>query len=314
MNKIGASGLDAILLCGDGNGSKTVLGVNKVFLRLAGEPLFIHGINALMGSTRVGRVFIIGDKNRLDGALAGKTYPKPVVTVEQWGDLAANAWNGFLATMDGYFIGAEHDDRSFADKVILAMPGDCPLITTSEIDEFLSAADMEKYDYIAGFTPSEVMKSFYPAAGKPGIKMSYFHFREGLFRINNLHLARPFAFHNRQSVTMLYRSRYQRQIKNIIRLAKDLWGERRLRNKIWIYFALVFSLAVTRARLAFIANAIRRFVSIEDVTRAVGDILKLRAGYVITTYGGAALDVDNDNDFRSMEVMFETWKKLLNRG
>ena len=40
-------------------------------------------------------------------------------------------------------------------------------------------------------------------------------------------------------------------------------------------------------------------------------LLKTRFGSVVTTYGGAALDVDNENDFMAIRYQFRQWRQYL---
>jgi len=303
-------GIDALLLCGDKGASRPVGGDSKAFLAIEGDPLFLHVLRALDRASRVGRVFVIGDKERLDAVLSekGGALTKAVVTLEQWGDLASNAWNGFLATLDGYEPGMENTDEDMRDRVVFGMASDSPLVSSAEVDEFFDRADMDRYDYVVGLTPERAMSRYYPAPGRPGIKMAYLHLREGLFRINNMHMARPFAFANRGPIQKLYRSRYQKKLRNIARLARDIWGERRIMSHLWLYFLMQMSMWLTNMGLRGAGDMVRRRAPIDAVTGAMGDILGLRVGYAVTERGGAALDIDNDGDYNTMRTMFAEWK------
>ena len=307
------SGVDALLFCGDRGASRPIRGESKAFLPVAGKPLFAHALGAMEKVDRIRRIFVIGDKGRLDQALAARSGApsKPIVTLEQWDSLLSNAWNGFLATLDGYEPDAGREDPEITNRVIFAVGCDSPLISTGEIDEFFDGADMGEYDYVVGLTPKETLDKFAPqASGAPGITMAYFHFREGLYRINNMHMARPFAFANREAVQKLYNSRYQKKLGNVMRLTRDLWTVRPIRPKIWLYFLLQLSMSLSRIGLGTLADRVRRHVSIDTVTVAIGEILGNRVGYAVTTRGGAALDIDNEKDYIAMERMFDVWKAM----
>jgi len=302
--------VDALLLCGDKGAAHPIRGESKAHLTISGEPLFIHALKALATADHVRRIFVIGDKQRLDQAInsfyKGK---KPVITLEQWAHLVDNVWNGFLATIDGYKDGAENNP-DIANRVVFALPCDAPLISSEEVDDFISRADMDKYDYVVGLTPKESLEKYYPTDEKPGIKMAYMHFREGLYRINNLHMARPFAFKNRTAIQQLYDARYQKRFHNFVKLLKDFWGIPGVPSKVWLYFTLHVSLALTRMGFEGASDMTRHITPMKLVVEGMGEVLGVRAGYLATTQGGATIDIDNEKDFITMEKMFDEWKAM----
>ncbi|MBI5815838.1 MAG: nucleotidyltransferase family protein [Nitrospinae bacterium] len=300
--------MDAILLCGDRGASRHVKGVNKALLPVKGAPLFTHVLRALEGAARIERVFIVGDKKKLDSALVESGgSSKPVVTMDQWENLAANIWNGFLATLDGYTLGAERKRPELAGRMVFCVPGDSPLITPAEINEFLDRADMDRHDYMIGLTPEKALDRYLPARGKPGIRMTCFNVREGRFRINNMHIARPFAFQNRGAIQKMYNVRYQKNLRNIARMLKDLWAIRGVRPRLWIYIVMQVSMMLSLAGFSGLAAKASSLVSMDDVAGGVGAILGLRAGLVVTGHGGSAVDIDNDHDYDVMQAMYDEW-------
>jgi len=303
--------VDAVMLCGDRGASKAVDGESKAFLPLHGKPLFIHVVEALLNVTRVGRVFIIGDRARLDHCLAqwNANPGRPIVTLPQGASLIENVWNGFLATIEGYQPGLERRDEAVADKTVFFLPGDSPIISSAEIDEFFDQADMARYDYVAGFTPQRAMEKFYPAGGAPGIRMAYLYFAEGVYRINNLHLARPFAGRNRDAIQRMYNSRYQKDLGNIVRLTRDMWRHHVKLQSLALYFMLQLSQFFAFTGLWRLNRFTRRHTPMEAVAAAAGRILGLRMGWAITTRGGAALDIDNARDYAAMKERFFEWKE-----
>lgn len=303
--------LDALLLCGDRGANRPVMGESKVFLYLHGKPLFMYPLEALLASPAIGRVFIVGNKARLDQSLAQMKAPpeKPVVTIEQKANLLANAWEGFLYTLDGYGPGDEERRPDLRNKVVFILPGDAPLISQEDIDDFLGKADMDKYDHVIGFSTREAMSGYYPSGGRPGIKMAYIHMREGAFRINNLHLARPFACANRQAIQLMYNSRYQKDVRNIIRLSRDMWAHHVKLQSLALYFMMQLSLFSAHLGLNRLRDFFRRRAPIGAVAASVGRILGMRVGYVITDRCGAALDIDNERDYETMKLRFWEWKQ-----
>lgn len=491
--------VDAVLMCGEGAASRPVLGESKVFLPVNGKPIFIYVLDALLRASRVRRVFIVGNRQRIESSIqaTGQTFSKPVNVVAQGDNLLDNVWRGFIATLDGYgerfpakplretrvpvpgstfdrlgikqgnvfadytalynkhpeyfpggaedvkahvervmqapeyilpgmtknhrllvrvngenkavaieiklkggkyrieralnlttaqlkwkirkanqqggrlssglaspdkgshlqalpqshdlgsvnppssdlnihpsaeenkyfslkegkghadtpefkrWFGAEEaqkDNPDFNSRVILALAGDSPLVTPGEIDDFIAGADMGKYDYVVGLTPSASLARFRPSGGNPGIHMSSFHLREGLFRISNLHLARPFAFKNRDVVLKMYDLRYQRKFSNVLRFARSLLATPGWRSHIWLYLAMQVCLTLSRMGLAGVADILRRLIPADKAIYAISQITGARANIVITTHGGAALDIDNESDYRAMTQMFGQWR------
>jgi CTP:molybdopterin cytidylyltransferase MocA len=297
-------------MCGEGAASQPVLGDSKIYLPVNGRPLFLYVLEALSLASRVRRIFIVGDKQRIESAIeaCGQTFPKPVNVVAQGDNLLENVWRGFISTLDGYIEGAQDHNPDFAGRVILALAGDSPLVTPGEIDDFIAGADMGKYDYVPGLTPAALLAKFRPSGSEPGVRMSSIHLREGLFRISNLHLARPFAFKNRDVVLKMYEMRYQRNIANVLLFARRLLATPGWRGHIWLYLALQMCLTLSRMGLAGMADVLRRLIPAEKAMCAVSQITGARAGVVITAHGGAALDIDNESDYRAMTQMFDQWR------
>ncbi|MDH5638459.1 MAG: NTP transferase domain-containing protein [Nitrospinota bacterium] len=303
--------MDAVILCGDKGASRMVEGESKAFLFMSGKPLFLRVALAVADVDRVARLFIIGDKAKIDLHLSRHPpLSKPVVTLEQQGSLLENILAGFIATIDGYQPGMENTIPSIRDKVVMLAPGDTPLLHPAEINEFLDGANMEDFDYVAGLTPDHVMARYLPAGGEPGISMAYMHFREGRFRINNLHVARPFACRNLDVVQLIYASRYQKDLKNIARLTRDMWEHHVKLQCLLLYAGLQAAMFLSFVRLRFLGDIIRRFIPLKSVAEAASRILGMRVSWAVTTRGGAALDVDNDIDYETMKKMFHQWKEM----
>jgi len=302
--------VDAVLMCGEGMASRPVLGDSKIYLPVHGRPVFLYVLDALWQASRVRRIFIVGDKRRIESAIkaGGQSHSKPVTVIAQERNLLENVWRGFIATLDGYVEGAQKDNPDFAGRVILALPGDSPLVTPGEIDDFIARGDMSRYDYVVGITPAVSLARFRPSGGRPGIRMSSIHLREGLFRINNLHLVRPFAFKNRDAVLKMYEMRYQRDISNVFRFLRHLLVTPGWRGHIWLYLALQACLTLSRIGLAGVADILRRFIPSDRALYAISQITGARAGAVVTTHGGAALDIDNESDYLALTEMFDQWR------
>lgn len=306
--------IDAIMMCGEGPSSHQVAGVGgKAFLPLEeGRPLFTYGLRALLEAPSVGRIFLVGPKERLDQALsaANISSQKQVITVAQADSLLSNAWRGFCVAAEIAEEGAEADEAT-RQKYVLYLSSDAPFITVAEIEEFVDGADMERYDYVLGLTPDQALHAFHPTDGKPGVIMAPFHAAEGLFRINNLHMARPYLFSNREAVQKMYDSRYQKSLWQAMVLLKRLLGVPLVRRKIGLYIWMQLASIARRIGFPGLSDFCRKRTSRDGVMNGVGAILGLRAGVAETSCGGAALDVDNDDDYETIRAMYKPWRDLI---
>jgi GTP:adenosylcobinamide-phosphate guanylyltransferase len=305
--------LKAIVIAGDKGRSHPVLGKNKAFLEVEGLPLIGHVLKALEEARSVAEIYVVGPKKRLEEVLSGNlafAFSKPIHIFEQHSNLYENIWSAFLETLP-----ANHREKAVtagggpcAGNVALVIGSDMPLLTGAEVDEFALKCDMEKYDYVVGVTREEDLKHYYPIDAKRGIRLAYLHFKEGNLRQNNMWLVRPFKVRNRHYIQTMYDLRYQKEFGNIVRLAWEIlrreeggWGA--LGN----YFLLQTSLFFARLHLGFMRDIVRRLTRIDSVVNCISKLMETRFSYACTTLGGAALDVDREQEYESIKARFTEW-------
>ena len=160
-----------------------------------------------------------------------------------------------------------------------------------------------------GLTPEQVLEAYAPSDGAPGIEMACFNLAEGRFRQNNLHYVRPLRLGHRHYIQDMYENRYQKQWGSILRFA---WGILRHEFKnLWVlpYYLLIHiaGLLDRRGRRGA-SDWIRRRVSLRTVELGIGSLLDTRFRTILTHLGGAAVDVDNNEDLVVVEKMAEFWK------
>ncbi len=306
-----------IVVAGDKGKSHPVLGANKAFLDVGGLPIVARVVSALANAERISEIYVVGPKQKLEEALSpGPDFPKvdkPLHILEQRSTLYENIWYTFLETLPSHQRGEAVEDVAKgpdADSVVLIAAADMPLLTSAEVDEFVSKCDMEKYDYVVGVTLDEDLTHYYPQKGQKGIRLAYLHFREGNFRQNNMHMVRPFRVHNRHYVQTMYDLRYQKEFANIVRLTWEI-----LRNEeggwgaVGNYLLLQISLLFARLRLGFLRDLVRRITHAESVARCISKLMDTRFGYAYTSLGGAALDVDKEREYEVVKLRFSEWEK-----
>lgn len=307
---------DSIVLCGYGRNSRPIGSISdKSLLELDGKPVFTYPVKALLKSKYIADIFIIGAKENLDTRIAADPEladEKRIFTLEQKGDLASNIWYAFLSSIDGYRIGLEKKDKTVYEKAIFALPGDAPLTKTFDINQFIERSDLSKYDYIAGMSSAESLECYRPVGNRPGIEMACFNVKEGLWRINNMHLARPFLFQNRAVVQKLYNARYQKNLMGIIRLTRGILALENIRSHIWLYFVAQAAMISRSFGLTRISDYLRSHVSLEEFMKFTGEAVGLRAGYTVVDSGRPAIDIDNEKDWIALLERFDEWKNTGN--
>jgi GTP:adenosylcobinamide-phosphate guanylyltransferase len=303
-------GVQALLLAGDGQHSRSVQGRSKSFVEIGGRPMFLHVLETLLRTPEVSEVFVIGNAPAIEAELRASDLLElafslgcPVHVIPQRATLYENVWHGFLA--------AQPPGPIDPDRELLVVPADVPLAIPAEISQFMAEAWAADADYVLGLTPDVALQPFAPSAGQPGIDMACFNLADGRFRQNNLHLVRPMRIENRHYIEDMYESRYQKEFGSMLRLVGRLL--RREYRHLWVlipYAILHLAGVLDRQGLVRAARAVRRFVSLDVVERASSALLKTRFRTVNTGFGGAALDIDNDEDLAVAEKMLGAWRAL----
>lgn len=312
---------DALILAGDRKASRKVKGKNKSLLVINDRAVICYVVEALARAQYINDIYVVGPKDRIEAALAAgavKTASRKVVVLEQWDNLFENIWNGFLSTIPGHKPGTDPESYRGTPhwaKAVLALSGDIPLLTPYEVDEMLGKADLAHYDYFPGITQNTSLSHYYPQRRKRGkrkkrgIKHAYFHFSEGLFRQNNMHLGRLFAMANKIYIEKMYEFRHQREWNDIVKLAFEiLRTEKGSWKSLYYFFILQSCMVLSGMGFSSLADRLRRLVSLHrQVEPTVGLVLGTRLRTIETTYGGAALDIDSDYEFETIKANFAEW-------
>jgi CTP:molybdopterin cytidylyltransferase MocA len=308
-------GIDAIVTAGDGRAARRVFKKNKALLDVGGRPIVRHIVETLHACGAIDNIVVVGPKDRFEEVI-GDTRAH---IVPQKRSLAENGWEGFLQSLPEYREKPEITGaliEKYYGKHVLFLSGDIPLLCVEELEQFISRCDMDRSDYIAGITSEETLREFGPRKGRPGIKMATFHTREGNFRQNNLHMARPFVLLNSIDLVLkVYEYRYQKELVNIGRAILEIvrLGPGKIGKTLVLYLLLQISAGLTAVGLPGAARVVSYAISRHKLERLISEVLGTRFRLVETTIGGAALDVDNEKDFMVLSVMYRDWVNLIRR-
>jgi len=305
---------DAVLVAGEGADSHRVCNQHKALLKIKGKFVIQYVIETLQQVPAIGNIHVAGPRDKLSAAFKtggiNTITPKKITIVQQKSNLFENAWHAFLTSLPGYRQGHRSDLTPFKERAVLIVPCDAPLITPHEVTHFIDHCDMNNYDYIAGLTPEQSMTHFYPRADRPGIKMAYMHMREKNYRINNLHMVRPIKVIQRKHINTMYAFRYQKNVLNAILLGLYLMGKEQPKS---LQYLTGLQLAMLSRRLRFnkLKNFFSRWTPKEDLEKAISGLMDTRFQGLETPFPGATLDIDNDKDFHTIEIMFDRWRDYL---
>lgn len=301
----------AILTAGDKGRARPVFGVNKAFLELAGAPVFTHVLAALEESPSIDRIYLVGPKTFLEAALERPDIPfkgcKPLKVLEQWDTLYLNVWNAFLVILDD--LGLKED--SAENLSVLVVPSDIPLVVSEEVEEFIHACDMGRFDYAVGISSKRILSRYYPQKRRKGIRLMYFHTKEGSFRQNNIHMVKPLCVMNRHYIQKTYDYRLQREWGNILRLLWEIFRTEEGTLKVMgQYLLLHLSSLLYRIPWLPLYRIPANFISMTRLQRSISNMLGTRFTNAETHYGGAAVDIDTPEHYLVIQENFDGWKEM----
>ena len=315
--------VNTVILAGDKKGSILVENDNKSFLLINKIPSIIYTLNAFLGANYVKNIVVVGPADRLRKVIGDYNLPlgSRIKVIEQKETIIENGKAGCVAALDGVPEGTPFESlygTRYTDISVIVAPCDIPLITPSEIDEFIEKADMEENDFYVGLCRDNVLDYYYPGPDRSGIHMNYLHMQEGNFRINNLHILKPLKIERHQYIEKMYELRYQKHFLNMFKLLIEV-----LFNGRGVLRGLYHALKLQLVSICFDKGPeslywkIRNSIEIDKVLISIGTILGTGISYISTSYGGAALDVDHEADREIVEEMYDKWmehqKNILSR-
>lgn len=305
---------DTILVAGEGESSYKVYHQHKAFLKIEGKCIINYVVEALQQVESIREIYIVGQKEKLSQTLEEENIdlnlPKRIHLVQQRKNLYENIWFTFLKTLPGNGKEENLEDSPHRDKSVLIVPCDAPLLTTREVDHFISHCDVDNHDHILGLTPEKNLEYFYPGNSKPGIKMAYLHLREKNYRVNNLHLVKPLRIGNREYIQKMYQYRYQRNFKNLVLFGLSLFGKDKAEHYKY-YLGLQMGLLFARFGFTSIVDYFRGWTPKKEMERCISTIMKTRFMGLEVPFPGAALDIDNDKDYEAIKSQFKDWQGYL---
>ena len=309
-------GVPAVVTAGDSRAAKAVYGKSKVYLEVDGLALVAHVVLTLQDCPEVDAVWVVGDTTKLESALGSDRVKsglrKPLHIVPQQRDLISNAWETYRRILSGNVLEGRDPRPDELDTEVFFLSGDIPLATPQEFSSFIQRSQALDIDYALGLCPSDSLDAFRAAnPGEIGIQVAYFNTRDGRYRQNNLHYARPARIGRLDRIEEMYELRHQRRFWNMFTLALRLLAARVGGLKIAFLFGLMHLAGIAdRSGRTRLARQIARAVTLEINRSTIARILDTRFAFVVTESGGCGLDIDTEEEYDAVCARFDDWSAM----
>ena len=294
--------MDCIILAGNRENYRDVCHEdNKAFLPIGDKSILQIMLEELRAVPEIDRFLVVGPKKRLQEQVTADfvgNFPKPLLLFEQKNDLVENVLAVFKTTTD----------EAHADRYVLILPSDIPLLIAEEVRQFIKNCDMERFDYVGGLTTDKALSRFGPKEEKPGVCMAYFYCEDKRYRINNLHMVRPARIKRLSYIRKTYGMRYQKKFVNILKMIFHLGLA-----GFWAPGAIPFYLGLQTARWLHNLNwnktaaLLQKHFTLARLEKNLSQLLGTRLRLQVTEFGGTAIDVDNESDYLAICQRFGEW-------
>lgn len=301
-----AEPVDAIVLAGTHNNpARMIRGRNKAFLDIEGRALVRHVVDALTGAQSVGRVFVVGPQQELEAVLADcpETY-----CVQQVGKLVANGW----AAVRAIEAQASVSKEELLERPVLVISCDLPLISPGAIDDFVgrcASADAsagEAHAMLCGIAEYGGLVPFYGTKEQPGIERPLVQMNEGLVRLSNIYIFRPYKLTHAEFLQTSFTLRKAKDWHNVAKLGFSVFSQPGGWFAAWMIFRLQLTYLL-RHRKGRLYRRLRKGNTFAKVEHGVGTVLGGTMRLVESPYGALSLDVDDEEDYAMLQANYHDW-------
>jgi molybdopterin-guanine dinucleotide biosynthesis protein A len=303
--------LDAVVLAGtDHNPRRLIANRNKAFLEVGGRVLVHHVMEALLGSSSIGHIYLVGPAQQL-----GKIFPAPsprITIMDQAGTMLSSSRAAVRACETRH---ASENDVPAEKRPMLFISCDLPLISPRAVDDFVARCAQEDlaaakpYSLLVGVAEAASLRPFYPEDGKPGIIRPYMHLSSGRLRLANIYVCRPHGLLRQEFLQIGFSYRKASDWRNVLLLVWSFFGQSGGWYAAWLTLRLQATLMAARYK-GPLYHRLRRGNTPEKIERACSNVLGGPVRIVTTPCGGLSLDVDDEEDYRVLDQRFSDWSAL----
>jgi len=304
-----AGPIDAIVLAGThSDPSRLILGQNKAFLDMAGEPLLRHVVDALLGATSIADIYVIGPVEQLRDALQGE--PDEAHLIPQQGNMLTNGWAGIHASEANHAsVGRERDPL----RPYLVISSDLPIISSDSVDDFVArcAADEQAsevaYGLMVGLADEDGLEPY----RENGIVRPFVELDFARIRLANIYVARPRVLSNQEFLQTGFGFRKAIHWRNVAGLAYKFLSQPGGIRAAWMTIRLQAAMMAAR-RGGRLYRRLRRWNTRERIEARTSAVLGGPLRIVVTPFAGLSLDVDDEQDFHILTARYEDWMSVHN--
>ena len=299
--------MDAVVLAGThSNPRRLINGRNKAFLEIDGRPLVRHVVDALVEARRVRRIYVVGPTEELTPLLADVDA---VRCVPQQGKFVRNGWAGVHArdAEDPTLVG---DMRRECPLLLISC--DLPLISGGAVDDFIercAAMDREAdsgYAMFVGVAEDRALRPYYAANDGVGMERPLVQMNEGLYRLSNIYVARPYKLQHSEFLQTSFNLRKAKDWHNVAKLIFSLFSQHGGWFAAWMTVRLQLA-AMLRHGQGRLYRRLRAGNTFEKIDRGVSTVLGGAVRLVDSPYGGLSLDVDDETDYALLRDHYTEW-------
>lgn len=299
--------MDAIVLAGThSNPRRLIGGRNKAFLEIEGRPLVRHVVDALVSARRVRRIYVVGPADELAPVLDDVDA---VRCVPQQGKFVRNGWAGVHArdAEEPELVGEERRERP-----LLLISCDLPLISGGSVDDFIErCAALDRgaetgYAMFVGVAEDKALSPFYGTADRQGMERPLVQMNEGLYRLSNIYVARPYKLQHSEFLQTSFNLRKAKDWHNVAKLVFSLFSQHGGWFAAWMTARLQFT-AMLRHGQGRLYRRLRAGNTFEKIDRGVSTVLGGSVRLVDSPYGGLSLDVDDEADYALLRDHYPEW-------
>lgn len=255
----------------------------RALLPLEGRPIFLYVLKALDHVRSVNQIVIIGPQKRImtaiERSLPDALFEKKIVVLNEKAHLFENVRQVYEGSSDQ----TEQTDLSVLrqlDPPALFLPAEIPLVTTQEVETFLTDSDLSEYTSCHGVAGEETLGLFHPQGEKPGFSLKGLPVEGEAYRMTHLHLVRP---------------NQQEAVEMIQKIYNDCNG-------------------LPSGNMTCSLSRLIDYSASEMTGPEKPAEIKTRFNLVEITPGGGAVRVEDDESCRTMEMRFKEWQSsLMNR-
>ena len=310
---LAAPKVNAVVLAGTHQDKRRLIqGHNKAFLPLGDHPCLHYVLEALRGSQRVNRIFVVGPAEDLARRLPPAIHGYE--PVGEKGRMLDNAFEAYRTAEADLAPRAVTEGGRCLDNLYLFITSDVPLAVPEAIADFVDRGFarerelQERVDFFAGVSDEVALAPFYPASTRRGIYRPYMELKHQRLRLANIYLARPARILNLEVLQQGFAARKLTQWRSVLRLIRTFLGNPAgLRGASHVACLQAVSV-LNRAGLPALARLARNRLDLNVIENTASRMLGCRFLSLVSPFGGLSLDIDDEKDYGVIRDNLEAWR------